>query len=68
MTRADKAGQGRRPKFRAGQVVKHRIGGGFYMKIVKQMTDGDWIVIERGHTAVYRDEQLRKLNKREASR
>ena len=54
-----------KPKFSPGQVVKHRIAGGFYMKIIRfQGIVGDfpaWIVMEQGKFTTYWDWQLRPL-------
>lgn len=56
-------------KFRRGQVVKHRIAGGFYMRIVgyKGLVGGHpaWLVMERGCINQYWEWQLVPLTKRE---
>lgn len=64
------ANRGSKAKFRKGQVVKHRIAGGFYMKIIgyKGLV-GDhpaWLTMEQGKITQYWEWQLRSLNKSEA--
>jgi len=56
-----------KPKFRVGQVVRHRVEGGYYMKILHrhQATGLKWVVMEQGQIRAYRQEQLRPLTKRE---
>lgn len=54
-------------KFKVEQVVRHRVDGGFYSRILHrhQATGLKWVVIEQGEVRVYRQEQLRPLTKRE---
>jgi hypothetical protein len=54
-------------RFKVGQVVRHRIDGGFYSRILHrhQATVLKWVVMEQGEVKVYRQEQLRRLTKRE---
>jgi hypothetical protein len=56
-------------KFRVGQVVKHRIAGGFYMRILRYkgiVGDGPaWDVMEQGKITSYWHWQLRPLTARE---
>jgi len=71
MTPTDKP-RDRKPKFRKGQVVKHRIAGGFYMKIIGYKSDVGgfpaWIVMEQGKIGTYWEWQLRRLTDAEAGR
>lgn len=61
----------RKQKFSAGEVVRHRIDGGFYARVISTRgTDypaekGKVAVIEQGCIRFYREEQLRKLTARE---
>lgn len=56
-------------KFKRGQVVKHRIAGGFYMRIImyKGLVGNypSWIVMEQGKITTYWDWQLLPLTARE---
>jgi hypothetical protein len=56
-----------RAKFRVGQVVRHRIAGGFYSKILRYRDDTipRYYVMEQGTIHCYRAEQLRSLTRRE---
>lgn len=60
----------RKPKFRVGQVVRHRVDGGFYSRIVRvpwvQMGFLRYEVIEQGKFANYYEFQLRPLTRRES--
>jgi hypothetical protein len=59
----------RKANFRVGQVVRHRIAGGFFMRIIKAPALGDenkvWITMEQGKITSYFEWQLRHLTARE---
>jgi hypothetical protein len=71
MTQASEKPQPQR-KFRVGQVVRHRVAGGFYMRIIRYggLAAGfpKWYCIEQGKLTSYFEWQLRKLTAREAGR
>lgn len=59
----------RKPKFRIGQVVRHRIEGGFYFKILRIEGVGyfgfKYQVLTGGKVEEYDESKLRALRKRE---
>ena len=62
------------PKFKVGQVVRHRIDGAFYSRVIDRMStslrveEGQVVVMEQGCIRIYREQQLRSLTKREIGR
>ena len=60
----------RKARFKVGQVVRHRVDGGFYARVLDKRglidgKPGEIPVMEQGEIKTYRAEQLRPLTARE---